>query len=220
MSTNNISVSPKIYHIVHIDNLPSIISNGFLFCDAHFVNSTSYTNIGIRNIKQRRLKKPLNSYPDLHVGDCVPFYFCPRSVMLYLYYCDDNPNLNANIDITYHGGQTPIIHLQADLCKVVDWAKQNNLRWAFTDSNAGSSFFDDFNKLDDLKQLNWQAINADYWHDCKDEKQAEFLIEKHFPWHLVEYIGVISSDMRNQVNQKIATATHKPQVVCCSDWYY
>ena len=214
MNTNNIPVSPKIYHIVHIDNLPSIISNGFLFCDAHFVNSTTYTNIGIRNIKQRRLTKPLNSYPNLHVGDCVPFYFCPRSIMLFLFWRNNHP------DLTYHGGQSPIIHLQADLHTVVDWAEQNNLRWAFTDSNAGSDYFGDFNQLDDLKQLNWQAINAHYWNDCKDGKQAEFLIEKHFPWHLVEYIGVISSDMCMQVNQMIATATHKPQVVRRSDWYY
>jgi hypothetical protein len=44
------------------------------------------TTIGMDSIKQRRLTKSLNSHPDLRVGDCVPFYFCPRSVMLYNIY--------------------------------------------------------------------------------------------------------------------------------------
>ena len=35
------------------------------------------TNIGMDNIKQRRRSLTLNSHPDLHVGECVPFYSCP-----------------------------------------------------------------------------------------------------------------------------------------------
>ncbi|MBE0347362.1 DarT ssDNA thymidine ADP-ribosyltransferase family protein [Pseudoalteromonas peptidolytica] len=42
--------------------------------------------IGVQNtIKQRCLTElTLSSYPDLFVGQCVPFYFCPRSIMLYV----------------------------------------------------------------------------------------------------------------------------------------
>ncbi len=43
------------------------------------------TTIGMSSIKRRRsIERTLNSHPDLHVGDCVPFYFRPRSVMLFL----------------------------------------------------------------------------------------------------------------------------------------
>jgi hypothetical protein len=46
------------------------------------------TVIGMNNIKQRRLNElTLASHPGLHVGACVPFYFCPRSVMLFLIGC-------------------------------------------------------------------------------------------------------------------------------------
>ncbi len=38
------------------------------------------------SIKKRRLKLPLTSHPNLFVGECVPFYFCPRSVMLCMIY--------------------------------------------------------------------------------------------------------------------------------------
>ena len=37
-------------------------------------------------IKARRLAQPVRCNPGTLVGDYVPFYFCPRSVMLYLIY--------------------------------------------------------------------------------------------------------------------------------------
>ena len=80
-----VPATPKIYHIVHVDRLSSIINDSFLWCDAEIVKrSPNGTTIGISGIKQRRLELTLINHPGLHVGDCVPFYFCPRSVMLYV----------------------------------------------------------------------------------------------------------------------------------------
>jgi hypothetical protein len=59
----------KLYHIVHVDRLPSIIQDSFLWSDAEVQKRTSSgTNIGMTSIKRRRLQKSLTSYPDLHVG--------------------------------------------------------------------------------------------------------------------------------------------------------
>ncbi len=105
-----IPAQPKIYHIVHMERLPSIISDQYLWCDAKMVGrSQQETTIGMNHIKQRRLHELcLNSHPHLHVGDCVPFYFCPRSIMLYLIY-------RANdADLQYQDGQDVVIHLEAD----------------------------------------------------------------------------------------------------------
>ena len=109
--TMPIPAEPKIYHIVHVDRLPSIIADGWLWCDAEIVRrSPPGTTIGMNGIKQRRLNElTLTSHPDLHVGDCVPFYFCPRSIMLYLIHRANDPEL------VYRGGQGPIVHLEADL---------------------------------------------------------------------------------------------------------
>ena len=87
---------PKIYHIVHVDRLPSIIEDGCLWCDAEILRRAPRgTTIGMTGIKQRRLYElTLNSHPDLYVGDCVPFYFCPRSIMLYLINQANHPDLN------------------------------------------------------------------------------------------------------------------------------
>lgn len=84
---------PKIYHIVHLDRLQSIVNDGYLFADSIMTNRNNIGSvIGLPRIKQRRLtQRSLNrTWPDLFVGECVPFYFCPRSIMLYVINCKDN----------------------------------------------------------------------------------------------------------------------------------
>jgi hypothetical protein len=148
------------------------------------------------------------------VGDCVPFYFCPRSVMLYLLH---KANLHG---LSYQGGQRPIVHLEADLRAGVEWANQNDRRWALTLSNAGSYYFEDRCDLDCLHEIDWDAVKARYWQHCKERKQAEFLLERSFPWHLVERVGVSSEATYRGVVQALPASGHRPPVEILSDWYY
>lgn len=213
---------PKIYHIVHLDRLPSIISSQGLLCDAVMATKVgSGTMIGMSSIKQRRLNVlTLSSHQDLHVGECVPFYFCPRSIMLYLLYQANHQEL------TYRGGQAPIVHLEADLYSTVDWSEQNNRRWAFTLSNAGAYYFEDRSNLGQLSEINWDAVQTNRWsgngidRSIKEGKQAEFLLERDFPWHLVERIGVHSRTIYQQVMNNLPVKGHRPTVEIKSDWYY
>jgi hypothetical protein len=47
---------PKIYHIVHVDRVASIVADGCLWCDAEVVRQAPQgTTIGMLDIKQRRL---------------------------------------------------------------------------------------------------------------------------------------------------------------------
>jgi hypothetical protein len=211
-----VPVQPKIYHIVHVDRLPSIVADGHLWCDAEIVRrKPPGTTIGMSGIKLRRLHElTLSSHPDLFVGQCVPFYFCPRSVMLYLIHQANHPELS------YKGGQDPIIHLESDLRTVVEWATMNGRRWAFTLSNAGSRFFEDRCDLANLSEIDWNAVQANDWRQCKDGKQAEFLVELSFPWELVERIGVRGSVAYGRVLHALPDSGHRPPVEIRSDWYY
>ena len=211
-----IPAEPKIYHIVHVDRLPSIIADGWLWCDADIARcSPPGTTIGMNGIKQRRLNElTLNSHPDLHVGDCVPFYFCPRSIMLYLIHQANHPEL------VYRGGQGPIVHLETDLRKTVAWAEARGQRWAFTLSNAGAYYFEDRCDLAHLGEIDWDAVQAEDWRQCKEGKQAEFLIERQFPWELVSRIGVRSQQVYSQVTTALQAATHKPRIGIKPEWYY
>jgi ssDNA thymidine ADP-ribosyltransferase, DarT len=206
---------PKIYHIVHVDRLASIVEDGHLWCDAEVIRRLSPgTTVGMNAIKQRRIELPVKSHPGLKVGGCVPFYFCPRSVMLYLLMKGNAPGL------AYSGGQEPILHLEADLGATVTWAKQNNRRWAFTLSNAGSDYFEDRRDLAQLSQIDWNAVQATTWHSCKEGKQAEFLVEFSFPWHLVDRVGVASAGLYQHVMNILPVEGPRPKVEVLSEWYY
>ena len=207
--------NPKIYHIVHVDRLRSIIADGGLLCDAEIVQQPRPgSTIGMPKIKERRLRNKLMSHPGLHVGDCVPFYFCPRSIMLYVIHTADHPAL------AYRGGQEPIVHLEADLRDAVAWADRKGWKWAFTLSNAGSSLFEDRADLADLPKIDWVAVGARNWRDKREGKQAEFLVERSFPWTLVERIGVRGPRTRGMVERALKGAPHAPPVAIEESWYY
>lgn len=207
----------KIYHIVNVDRLSSIIASGCLYCDSTIVSmNAAGTTIGMGTIKQRRFQLPVKCYNNAVVADFVPFYFCPRSVMLYVIHCANSPEL------AYRGGQAPIIHLECDLNGVLAYASETKHSWAFSNSNAGAAYTDFWNDVSNLNLLNWQFIAAKQWAaaEIKEAKQAEFLMYKSFPWQLVERIAVQNLATYNIVQNAIAAVPHKPQVAILPAWYY
>jgi hypothetical protein len=211
-----VPAQPRIYHIVHVDNLASIVADGCLWSDAVMVQRQGGTVIGMGSIKQRRLGLPVSCHNGLRVGDCVPFYFCSRSIMLYVIHCANHPEL------AYQGGQQPIVHLEADLHRVLQWAAANSRRWAFSLSNAGAFYTQFRAELAQLGDINWDAVAATDFRpaDVKEAKQAEFLMENSFPWPLVERIGVHSQAIATRVANAMQGATHRPVIEIKRDWYY
>jgi hypothetical protein len=174
----------------------------------------------MKSIKERRLRTALASHPTLTVGQCVPFYFCPRSIMLFFIHKGNHPEL------PYREGQAPIIHLEADFQAAVAWSDTTKRRWAFTLSNAGSLYFEDRANVAQLDEINWDAVAARKWSGpgissaVKEGKQAEFLVEERFPWHLIERIGVQSEAVYLQAANLLAGNVHRPKLEILEEWYY
>ena len=115
----------QLYHITHIQNLPSILAHGGLWCD----NSRQERNLGTigiahDHIKQRRARKrvPLGAQGTL--ADYVPFYFAPRSPMLYA--------IHMGSVAGYNGGQISVLHLVFEVEHIV----RRGLTYVFTDGHA------------------------------------------------------------------------------------
>lgn len=208
---------PKVYHITHVDNLESIVREGVLLSDAAMIaRGGPAAGIGMSSIKQRRLTLPVHCNADSHVGDYVPFYFCPRSIMLFVIHCGNHPEL------AYRGGQGPIVHLEADLHDVVAWADAAGIPWAFSLSNAGARYTQFDNRLSELSRIDWEAVAATDFRpaEVKEAKQAEFLVHGSFPWTLVSRIGVRSMSIRQRAMAAIENAKHQPPVEILPAWYY
>ena len=208
---------PKVYHITHVDTLASIVAYGMLLSDREIARRGGpAVVIGMSTIKARRLVLPVRCHPDTMVGDYVPFYFCPRSVMLYLIYCANH------LELQYRGGQDPIVHLEANLRRIVAWADRSGQRWAFSLSNAGAFYTTFLSSLGELHQINWEAVDAADWreNDIKEGKQAEFLVHESFPWTLISRIGVKSAEIKTRTERILAAAQYRPPVEIRPDWYY
>lgn len=209
---------PKIYHITHGQNLASIIDDGFLWSDAEMIiRGGPKADIGLSEIKKRRREElDVTCHPGTKVGQFVPFYFCPRSVMLFILHRGNHPSLN------YTEGQRPILHLEADLHEVVAWADGQGRPWAFTDRNAGSHYFQSFRDLAQLGQLHWDHITSEDFRDSlvKEAKQAEFLVHGSFPWTMVRTVGVHSEGIAKRVREIVAISDHRPDVRVETGWYY
>ena len=81
-------------------------------------------------------------------------------------------------------------------------------RWAFTLSNAGAWYCESRYDLAHLSDIDWAAVNATNWSQCKEGKQAEFLVEQQFPWELVSRIGVYSQAVCSQVLELLSATKH------------
>ncbi len=174
------------------------------------------TTIGMGTIKRRRLQLPVPCHSGTYVGEYVPFYFCSRSIMLYVIHRANHSELE------YRGGQMPIVHLEADLETVIKWADNNERRWAFSLSNASARYTEFRSDISQLGDVNWSAVaTRDFRSDEVNEgKQAEFLVHEFFPWELVDRVGVIRRDIAQRVADAMSNAMHRPVIEIKRNWYF
>ncbi|HZT43803.1 MAG TPA: DUF4433 domain-containing protein [Chthonomonadaceae bacterium] len=204
-----------IYHITHIDNLPGILAEAGLWCDnARKAKELDAIGIAHDHIKQRRARKNVPIGKKGTLADYVPFYFAPRSPMLYALYRGQVQG--------YNGTQQNIVHLTSSVEAVI----QQTMPFVFTDGHAVMDFSEFFNDISDLSKVDWKIMKEIYWRDTNEDgdrtrrRQAEFLVHRFFPWSLVTEIGVMTDRANRQVMDKLQGADHLPQVVVRRDWYY
>lgn len=136
--------------------------------------------------------------------------------MLYVIHMANHPSL------AYRGGQRPIVHLEADLAIMLDWAEQNGRPWAFSLGNATAVYTEFRSERDQLEELRWDMIPNRMFTDpsVKEAKQSEFLVHDFVPWELFERVGTCSEQIANQVAQIQSGCAHRPIVQCMPNWYY
>lgn len=204
-----------IYHITHVNNLISILkSNGLIAYSCLQNQKTPYKNIAHSQIQDRRADTavPCASGGCLH--DYVPFYFAPRSPMLYTIH-------KGNVE-GHTGGQNSIIYLVSEAESI----KAHNLVFAFTDGHAIMDYSEFYDDLRNLNEIDWEAMEGKYWlnttekPDRKCKRQAEFLVHQLCPWILIKGIGVINSTLESQAKSILQKFKYNTPVKVYPDWYY
>lgn len=208
-------MSTNLYHITHIDNLSPILKSGRLLANSMLgQQQISYKNIAHKNIQDRRASTHVPCAAGGNLHDYVPFYFAPRSPMLYTIH-------KGNVK-GYTGGQSSIIHLVSE-AKLVE---TNNLAFAFTDGHAVMAYSTFYDNLQDLGEIDWKIMQDTWWSDTaqdgdrKRRRQAEFLIHQYCPWNLIKEIGVIDKKIESNVKNILQNFNDKTSIKVYSNWYY
>lgn len=205
-----------IYHFTHVGNLPSILRMGYVASDTEVRDRSCLTSeVGHLDIKARRRAVKVGPAPGGVVADYVPFYFAPRSPMLYV--------INKNQVAQYTEGQAPLVYCVTTIGTVLD----AGLPSVFTDGNAAhalSSFNGDPMALDEV--VDWPLMGATMWGDTDDDRDrkrrrmAEFLVHGRVPVSLFTGFGVIDERTRREVADLLVGFGCYTPVRVRRDWYY
>ncbi len=198
-----------LYHITDVSNLESIIADGSLRSDLGLADVTHQV-IGYGNIKQRRMTEyRVPCCGNRFVGEFVPFYYCPRSPMLY--------TVNRGNTGRPAGCQESIVHLVTSVAEAVNVGRA----WAISDVNAGAGYATFSNDLLALENLDWNAIRTNSWQGKMHLKQAEFLVADSFEWNSISVIGCHNAGTEARVRKILAQKPGStPDVRVENGWYY
>ena len=201
-------VDIPIYHITDIANLRGIVAGGGLRSDVAMAQSNPEV-IGYDHIKKRRATEiRVGCCGNRFVGEFVPFYYCPRSPMLY--------SINRGNTGRPAGCQRSIVHLVSKVGLALNGATD----WAISDGNAGAYHSLFYRDVKELGGLDWQAIRATEWQGRTHQKMAEFLVADFFPWSAFEKIGCHNAETARQVMEILDGTGHRPVVSVEHAWYY
>lgn len=146
---------PALWHITSRDNVAGIFRHGLLSRHLVHQRGLSVTDISDRDVQERRANR-WNSLPHV-LHDYVPLYLRARNPMLF---CRR--------------------HLNPTLCLVaVHPEVMLDNEFAISDGNAASLGTRFYDRLSDLRFLDWEALNQEYWNSVLDGKRkrcAEVLV--------------------------------------------
>lgn len=176
------------YHFTHVENLESILQHGFLSTNEKIKLGINHNDIANGNIQGRRANMAVPVPPGGTVHDYVPFYFCSSNPMLL------SLTNNKNIDQPY------LIFFAVPFEKI---SEENVI---FTDASANTIISPSFyTNPDDLKKLDWDAINDAKWaarsDDFKHKKMAEVLVYNNVPIDWITHIIVWNQEFHDNVTE-------------------
>lgn len=205
----------ELYHFTHFEHLPTIVQDGLHGDSLIQVSGSLIREAGDPAIKARRRLAPVGAGPRGVVANYVPFYFAPRSPMLFVIHRGSVPS--------YQGSQRDLVYL----CTTVEIVQDHGVTVVLTDRNAAAAyteFSDDPATWDDL--VDWPLMGARMWNNTLDDpdrmqrRMAECLAHPAVPWSAVTEVGVIDRPMEKKVQSILGAAGANTPVAVKPDWYY
>jgi hypothetical protein len=189
--------SAAIFRITHIDNVDWDLKHG-LQCRSSSLENPNFRNIGNLDLIGKRKNWIVPIPPRGTLSDYVPFYFTPRSPMLYNIRTGHNGIVQVPMkEIVIYG--TSLRSLDAE-----------GIKFVFTNQHAKLVTAEYFDDLEDLKRIDWSILaNSDFKYDPTDPRkmdryQAEALIHQQLPCSLLGAIVCYNESAKSRVEAAVA----------------
>lgn len=166
-----------MYHITDVRNLSGILQRQALLCKRGIDTAgEARVSIAYQDIQDRRATRAVPCGPGGTLHDYVPFYFAPRSPMLYA--------IHKGLVAGHQWGQRAVVHLVSTV-QLIDSA---GCPYVFTDGHGVMAYTGYFTRLEDLRCIDWPLMTSRQWAntledpDRKRRRQAEFLVYEACFW--------------------------------------
>jgi hypothetical protein len=202
----------RIYHFTDLANIAAILAAGELRCHG---TADCAVDVADATIKSRRMTKRVPCGPGGTVGDYVPFYFAPRSPMMFRIQRGGVEDVSSD--------PSRLVYLVSSTEAVIEARHA----YAFTDGNAAAAFTEfhaDADRLADV--VDWRLMKATMWANTPDDpdrrrrRGAEFLVHRALPFDLVEELGVHDAAAGSAVEARVAEAGWEILVRIRPGWYF
>ena len=217
----------RLFHITAAANLAAICNAGALVSKNHGAAAgTNYQNIAYAGAQGARALRKVPDPPGGSIHDYVPFYFAPRSPMLFTINRGNVPGCEWR--------QADIVHLETTVERIV----AHGLPVVFYDRNATLDYSNACTSLTDLDTaVAWDLITESprldgyckYWRtdpsnpryaDRMERRQAEFLVKARIPLECLTRMGVIDAGRKAYVEGILEAAGAAVRVDVMRDWYF
>ena len=204
-----------VVHFTHVSHLVSIVQNGLVADSRAHRDGLLSVEVGNIGIKERRQRRAVPIAPGGVVADYVPFYFAPRSPMMFVIHKGGVP--------TYSGGCDELVYLVSTVEAVAAVCPHV----LFTDRNAVlelAAFDSDLNALGDL--VDWPLMRASMWAntaddpDRKEHRMAECLVHAEVPWSAFSGITARSAACARTAQAALDSLGSTTPVSVRSNWYF
>ena len=217
----------RLFHITALANLQGICATGALVSkNVGTMAGISYQNIAHAGAQGARAQRSVPNPPGGFLHDFVPFYFAPRSPMLYA--------INGGRVDGCQWRQQDIVYFETTVQAVT----QASTEFVFFDRNATlniSTGYTDLSKMDEA--IAWDIFTeapqldgfCQYWQskpailryaDRMERRQAEFLVKNCVALTCVTRLGVIDMDHQSEVRAILKNSGVLLPVDIMREWYF
>ena len=216
----------RLFHITAIGNLASICAQRALVSKNTIAQQPgAYINIAHQGAQGARAVRLVPNPPGGNIHDYVPFYYAPRSPMLFTINRGNVQGCNLT--------QTDIVHFETSVANVLLHGEP----FVIYDRNATLAYSSAYTQLADLQNIAWDLITENpqldgfckFWKsdpsnqryvDRMEKRMAEFLVRSHVPLTAITRIGVLNQQKQQQVQQILQSHQIHIPVVVMPAWYF